>query len=493
MVAAMAMFSSCNDDTSDDTEVIYGSTQVKSFKLKANTNILSGLDSVFFSIDHTSAQIFNADSLPMGTPLNKMVVQITTDGCSVVELNVPRKNDTDTVINYLTNSTDSIDFSNGPVRLHVVSYDGNSQRDYTVRVNVHTMVPDSLYWASAARRTLPSLLAMPKQQKTVRTADALVCLTSDGSKYDFAVTDNPFDGEWVVSEHNLPFIPNVESLAAAGNTFYMLASDGTLYTSPDTKAWSSTGEKWCHIYGAFGDKILGLKNTDAGYVTVTYPPSTEAAAPDKFPVAATGQLREISSAWTSKKQVVMLGGITADGSLTNALWGFDGDKWARISDKFPKPIANVAIFDYRISHTDTISWAPTQSDVLIAMLGETHGKLNDKVYVSRNAGLDWKEGDDLVQLPSYITPRHSAQALVWSTTATSARSSACQWAEYQPKPLPRWWVPAQPFLPQSRADQPITQWDVPYIYLFGGYDSDGNLKNELWRGVLNRLTFKPRE
>lgn len=494
LLASTAFFSSCNDDNTDtETELIYGSTQVKSFKLKANTNILSGLDSVFFSIDHTSAQIFNADSLPLGTPLNKMVVQITTDGCSVVELNVPRKNDTDTVINYLTNSTDSIDFSNGPVRLHVVSYDGNSQRDYTVKVNVHTMVPDSLYWDQMARRSLPTEIALPTLQKTIKCVDALVCLTSDGSKYNFAVTNDPFVGNWAVSERALPFVPDVNSLTATSNAFYLLATDGTLYSSLNLKTWTSTGEKWCHIYGAYGDKLLGLKKTDAGYVTVTYPASTEAVAPDNLPIAGTGQLKEIDSKWTAKKQVVMLGGVTADGSLTNALWGFDGEKWARVSDRFPKPIANVSLFDYRISRTDTLSWVPTQTDVLIAMLGQTASGLNEKVYVSRNAGLDWKEGDDLVQLPIYITPRYSAQALVWSATATASRASSSEWIEYQTKPLPHWWMPVQPYMLQSRADQPITEWDVPHIYLFGGYDRQGILKSELWRGVLNRLTFKPRE
>jgi hypothetical protein len=46
-------------------------------------------------------------------------------------------------------------------------------------------------------------------------------------------------------------------------------------------------------------------------------------------------------------------------------------------------------------------------------------------------------------------------------------------------------------VPASRATAPITQWEVPYIYLFGGYDSEGYLYNSVWRGVINRLSFKP--
>ncbi len=36
------------------------------------------------------------------------------------------------------------------------------------------------------------------------------------------------------------------------------------------------------------------------------------------------------------------------------------------------------------------------------------------------------------------------------------------------------------------------RWDCPYIYLFGGFGSEGEVLNDsVWRGALNRLTFKP--
>lgn len=486
------MFTSCNDDSSDDvSEVVYGSTQVKSFKLKADAKVLSGLDSVFFSIDLVNARIFNADSLPYGTKTDKLVLQITTDACSKVELNVPRKNAADTVINYLTNSTDSIDFTNGPVRLHLVSFDGKSERDYTINVNVHKMVPDSLYWDETAMRKLPTNIAAPKMQKSVKYGGRTVCLTGDGARYAVAMTANPFDDDWDMAAVDFGFKPDVASLSATADALYILGADGTLYTSADGFSWSATAEKWHHIYGAYGNTLLGVKASDAGYVRVTYPGGAESAAPAGFPVEATGQLCELTSKWTTQPQVVMLGGRTASGELTNAVWGYDGKQWAKISDKFPKQIANAAMFDYRMAKTDTLSWVSTEISVLIAMCGENAGGLNEKVYVSRNSGLDWKEGDELVQLPSYILPRTMAQAIVVDKTATSARSSSREWKEYQPKPLPRWWVPAECAVPASRATAPITQWEVPYIYLFGGYDSEGYLYNSVWRGVINRLLFKP--
>ena len=43
----------------------------------------------------------------------------------------------------------------------------------------------------------------------------------------------------------------------------------------------------------------------------------------------------------------------------------------------------------------------------------------------------------------------------------------------------------------SRAVAPITSWDTPYVYMFGGYDASSRLYDQLWRGVINRMTFKP--
>ena len=319
------MFTSCNSDSdSSDSEVIYGSTQVKSFKLKANSNVLSGLDSVFFSIDLVNAQIYNADSLPFGTKTDKLVLQISTDACSKVELNVPRKNAADTVINYLTNSTDSIDFTNGPVRLHLVSFDGKAERDYTIKVNVHNMVPDSLYWNELAMRKLPTSLAAPKMQKSVKYGDRVVCLTGDGNRYNIAVTDNPYDDNWTVKAVNFGFVPQVETLSATTGALYILAADGTLYSSVDGSAWTSTQERWHAIYGAYGDRLLGVKRTGTDYVRVSYPAGGESTVPADFPIDGASSLCELTSRWTAQPQVVMLGGRTASGELTNTVWGYDG-------------------------------------------------------------------------------------------------------------------------------------------------------------------------
>ncbi|MDE6288980.1 MAG: hypothetical protein K2M00_09380, partial [Muribaculaceae bacterium] len=44
-----------------------------------------------------------------------------------------------------------------------------------------------------------------------------------------------------------------------------------------------------------------------------------------------------------------------------------------------------------------------------------------------------------------------------------------------------------------KISKPSETWECPYIYLFGGINAEGNTSNNVWRGVINRLKFKPVE
>ena len=82
-----AMISSCNKDSdSFVAEGDFGNCSVTSFSLGKNDSVLKGLDSVYFSIDLVNAVIFNADSLPKGTRIDKMIVNIGTSSASACDL-----------------------------------------------------------------------------------------------------------------------------------------------------------------------------------------------------------------------------------------------------------------------------------------------------------------------------------------------------------------------------------------------------------------------
>ena len=105
---------SCNkDDEEDDSSVgkyTSSSTAITEFNLVNNSKILANLDSIFFTIDLENARIYNADSLPKGTDVSRMLAEITCPTCYSVEVsisNAERMNDT----TFVYSNSDTIDFT----------------------------------------------------------------------------------------------------------------------------------------------------------------------------------------------------------------------------------------------------------------------------------------------------------------------------------------------------------------------------------------------
>ncbi len=482
---------SCNSESYEGPIETYSNVAVTSFSLNENDTVLENLDSVYFSIDLPNAIIYNADSLPFGTNVSKLVVSIVTaETCSKVNLIIPTDKSENDTINYLTNSTDSINFSNGPVTLHIVSADLTNERKYKISVNVHQTKPDSLCWNRLASSSLPSLFnyASINEQKTVEYNGNAICLTRSNDKFCIATTENPGTDNWDKQSIEFPFTPNVKSLAATTDALFILDKESNLYTSVDGKTWNNCNQQWAHIYGGYENVLLGVKVANEKYYHVTYPATAETEIASEFPISGTSQLLIFENQWNVSPQALMVGGKCTDGQLTGATWAYDGSKWAKISNTPIPACQNMTFVPYFSYKTDTDNWNITKYSTLIAMCGQNeNGNAVKTVYISYDQGLNWKEADELMQLPSNIPARYNAQALVYSSTITAR--SASSWTEGTAISLPRGWYIVNPF--DSRAITDITEWECPYIYLFGGEYENDKLYNTVWRGVINRLSFKP--
>ena len=75
--AATVAVVSCNEKT-EDVEIYLtpSNVAVTAFSLNEDDDVMANLDSVFFSIDLANGVIFNADSLPIGTKIDKLVTTI---------------------------------------------------------------------------------------------------------------------------------------------------------------------------------------------------------------------------------------------------------------------------------------------------------------------------------------------------------------------------------------------------------------------------------
>lgn len=457
----------CNDKSDDPVTVTetYANTAVTSFSLQKDDSVVAKLDSVYFSIDLVGARIYNADSLPLGTDVSKLLVKVGTSSAKSCNLTF-RVPDTsrDTTINIIESPNDSINFSDGPVKMVVTSYDGTAQRTYEVKVNVHKSIPDTLVWDNFNGRKLPSVLNAAKYQKTVLYKEEAWCFTSDGTSSSLAMTATPFDPEsWTVTAATLPAGADVNSIEATTEALYLIDADGTLHTSADGLAWTSTGVKMNHIYGGYGNVMLGARKDTDGWKQVTYPASSELPIPADCPVDGTSQLITYETKWSSAPMSIMIGGRKADGKLTGESWVFDGQTWGQLSTKGLDECEGVALFPYMTIRSNSSNWSVTNRSALLAIGGKkSDGAVDKTVYVSYDFGITWNKADSYLQLPATFIPFSEAQALVFATE-----------------------------LPVSRVARPVENWECPYIYVFGGYTSGGSLIDGMRRGVINRFSFKP--
>jgi hypothetical protein len=313
-----------------------------------------------------------------------------------------------------------------------------------------------------------------------------------------ATTATPADNSsWKNTTPQFSFTPDISSLASSDDALYMLSTSGDLYSSTDGTTWSSTGVAgWHSIIGGYTTSLLGVKKSGSQYSPAIYPSDSAVESqslPDGFPVSGQSQLLIYTTEWSSSPQALFVGGRCADGSLSASSWGFDGTSWARFS-YLPEKAAleGITLIPYTTFTVNTTNWTTTSYDTLFALGGRSaSGEQSHTLYISRDWGLNWHLADDLMTLPDAMPSLAFAQGIVVNSVLGSSASTVAGWKSIATvKPNTLWWEIASP-TSNSRATTPITSWDCPYIYLFGGESENGTLYNTVWRGVINRLTFKP--
>lgn len=488
---------SCNSEKSEEPPYEPAmSVAVTGFSLSPNAKVLANLDSVFFSIDLNHGVIFNADSLPVGTRIDKLVPKITFPAAvTKAEITMTGGTTRTGTVDFKTSPTDSIDFS-GKVTLTLSTENEALSKTYDIRVNVHKMVADSLMWDRTALAPLPSASGTPRSQRTVALADRTFTLVeeADGS-VAMSVSSDLASARWSTTRLTLPFTPQVRSLTAAGSKLYLLSDSGDLYSSADGSAWQACGVKWQTLVGGFGDAVLGVRPDNGKLYHDIYPRPADFRAveiPADFPTANLSEFHSFTSQWAADPIGLFVGG-SRDGVVTGETWAYDGASWAKISH-VPLPdlegVLVVPYFNYRKTAT---SWVQTEFSVLLALGGRAQDRtLNRTVYLSYDNGVNWMKANTLLQLPDYIPALWQADAVVRTSPMNADLN-----AHWQTRAI-RMAAHARPGYFSAdvkrinyNVDGADVDWECPYIYMFGGL-SDGNVLNPfVWRAVLARLTFTP--
>lgn len=487
----LGLAAACNKSSDPDDLVIAvtpATVAVSKFSLKSDSKVLAHLDSVFFSIDLNKGVIFNADSLPKGTSVRKLLPVITfANTMTAAEIVYTDSLGTQQTVDYLKAKNDSIDFTND-VTLNVTAADGENKYSYIIKVNVHKAVPDSLMWDKIAMAELPSRLPSPVQEKTVTKDEKVYTVIREADQsFTLAVTGNIAEGYSEKETITFPFIPNLQTLTATPDAFYLLDTADMLYTSSDLKEWASTGEEWISIIGPYMNSVLGIKSTNSGLMHVHYPASElieDSPVAPGFPLSGRSALVSISNKWSPQPTAFFVGGQAGAGQLSNETWGFDGSTWTTIDNGTLPAMEGATLVKYVIYRSTGHAFKEEDYSAWFVFGGRLKdNNYNRTLYYSLDNGVSWKRASELMQLPDYIPDLYAADGLVLSSKMSADLSDI--WEHMPSKSPARWLTPAY----DVEGDK-IT-WDCPYIYLIGGQLPNGTLSSQIWRGVLTRLTFTP--
>ena len=311
---------------------------------------------------------------------------------------------------------------------------------------------------------------------TVRQGDLYRTMAYNGSTCTLLTATAPNQGTWDKQTVSLPFTPAMESLVASNDALYMLDGDGVLYTSADGLAWSSCGVTWHSILGMYDGRVLGILAGSDGYYHDEYPRSDGFASSrveDGFPVAHASNMVVTGNNWTVSQQAIIVGGIDSEGKALNDVWGYDGNCWGKINNSHGTALpamTDATVFSYYTykSLSGVRRYGLQQTWYLMGgRLAD--GTLNGSIYLTNTQGITWTVDDSKIIQPDYMPKFYGAQAFVNNETLTATGPS------YAPR----------------RVQSFDGTWECPFIYLFGGYNDQGALLPNVWRGVYIRMTNYP--
>lgn len=439
---AVLLLSSCLGDNGSINEDALSNCQIISFSL-ANDSIPE-LSALKFTIDQVNGRIFNKDSMPYGTVIDrKAVCTIGYDmGLSPSAVEVYQDVTKDSTY---WNGTDSLDFSKF-VRFRVYSYNGKFYKTYTASVNIHQQQPDSMTWELHSEQLAGKNI---REQKVFASGDSYWMFVRNTSGYELHTSLKTDLKSWQATALN--GLSDRELLLSQmtkyAGTFYVPATDGSLYYSADGILWEAQAGA-PDVRALPGVLDAGAKTGRPTVLTAVVREGdtwlfarmgedgqweTGTAVPEAFPVAGFGN---VSYELMYYPHLTAVAGKDRNGRLSNASWDtMDGLTWVRLTE------------ENRSFYEEREGVMLTQYDKKLFLIGGIDASdhaLKD-IYRSEDKGITWNLADTLIVLPEDYRARGYASVLV-------------------------------------DGEQ--------FLLLFGGKERNGaNMLEELWRGRINRLGF----
>ena len=422
LFSAMLLTVSCLSGDDYNDIIYYGDTAITSFSLGTLkrtmwTEASDGSDSSYvaqldcssyaFYIDQFKKEIYNPDSLPVGTDAAHVLCNVSSKNSSVVVIAYKDVEDKDSLVVY--SSSDSIDFTE-PRDFRVYANDGTAYRSYTVKVNVHKEHPDSINWQDMgecqAFKSMSGMKAVALGGKLfvfgATSAGTAVYSASAGGSLAWAEldTDIALDGG------------AYKNVVVKDDAMYTL-SDGGVLRSDDGKAWDEVGGTGLkQLLAAGKDKLYALDGN--GGIVVS---EDDGATWDEDNIVDdTGMLPTENVSYgclpvaTDKnaERVVIVG----NRDINNSAFAEDSVAmvWSKIEEYSDGSRAHSWVFNsedngYRLPRLADLSVA-VYGDALVALggrgLGTSTAEAFSGFYVSEDSGITW-HADGTLYLPEGFT------------------------------------------------------------------------------------------
>jgi hypothetical protein len=433
----MMLMTSClgSGDINSTTEI--KNAQIASLVLSHDS--IAGLNNVKFTIDQVNGLIFNNDSLPYGTEVNKVICTLTYE-VGVNAIGVSPEAVGDTTIWW--NGTDSLDFSK-PVKFTTVAYNGSTTKTYKAWVNIHQVIPDLMVWE---RYAAPLTGIDAAEQKALKhTYDGkdvyLLYAKAEGMHLYYApATDLKTWSTLPLS--GLPGDADLSQITSYEQTLYAPAG-GSLYQSADGQTWSRV-EDAPAVKALLGvvrkgrnpsSLLAAIIESEGAYAFAGMNREKQwtkgEATPDNFPLSGFGSL---SYERMNNEYLAVVAGKDKANRLLNTTWATDNAlAWATLSgeqENFFEKKAGVMLTRY-------------DNKFYLAGGINAEGKALKDIHISLDNGTTWAPADSLKAFPEDYAARGYASVEV-------------------------------------DANQ--------YMLIFGGKTSEeAKPLDELWRGRINRL------
>lgn len=253
LFSAMILMASCLSDDNNYEMTYYGDTAITSFSLgtlnrylttKSKTEVDENgqpKDSVYkvsvagsaykFYIDQLKREIYNPDSLPVGTDAAHVICNVGSKNAGIVVINYPDAEGNDSLV--YQNSEDSVDLSE-PREFRVYSTGAVAYRSYKVSVNVHKEDPDSFRWSM---RGADSRFTAMKDMRAVALGGRMLLFGTDGTATSVYSTDASDGASWTRLETNVTLGADVCAGVAEQGGLLFAVSGGRLIVSADGQTW----------------------------------------------------------------------------------------------------------------------------------------------------------------------------------------------------------------------------------------------------------------